>query len=419
LNAQNTENQSLENNPQETENRGTILNTLLNDWISLGNSETNRFDLGRLQPAATWNPSLEGLRLRTGVASNTRLHPHFFVRGYVAYGFRNQRLNYRGEAAWAFNNPVYHENEFPRNVLRFIYENDSYSFGDNNPRAPNDRLLFVNMRSQNAMTYRRFAELNYEKETLSGFAFNTWIRRSEITPAPGLYFSQADIRHNSLITSDIGITLRYAFGESFNQYRRTRRSTSLQSPVLFLSHTIGIDRFLGSTVGYHRTEFSAQKRFLLGTAGRLDVVGEAMRVWNAVPFPLLVYNNQHQRHLIEGSRFFLNHATEFMADEVYTLRFTFVGNDLLLSKIPVPNSLRLRESLGVRASYGRLSSRNESFLFDFPQYAGRYGNIPFVEGSIGLIVLGLLRVEYVHRFTYRDNLPPNAALGMVRVGVTL
>jgi hypothetical protein len=44
-----------------------------------------------------------------------------------------------------------------------------------------------------------------------------------------------------------------------------------------------------------------------------------------------------------------------------------------------------------------------------------------VEGSIGLTnILGLLRVEYVHRFTYR-NLPDGSLgkLGMVRVDVTL
>jgi hypothetical protein len=32
-------------------------------------------------------------------------------------------------------------------------------------------------------------------------------------------------------------------------------------------------------------------------------------------------------------------------------------------------------------------------------------------------LLGLLRIEYVHRFTYRDH--PDALLGRVRVDVTL
>jgi hypothetical protein len=151
------------------------------------------------------------------------------------------------------------------------------------------------------------------------------------------------------------------------------------------------------------------------------VVGEAVRVWNAVPFPLLAYNNQNIVHRIESPRFFLNHATEFMADEVYTARFTFVGDNLLFSRIPfVGDRLRIRELLAVRASYGRLSSRNYESMFAFPLYSRQYDNRPFVEGSIGLTnILGLLRVEYVHRFTYRDSEHPLGKLGMIRVDVTL
>ena len=424
---------AISTNAQETENQqesGIVqqaLDIIIGDWIPLGNRETNRFDYGRIQTTPSIN-HLEGFRLRAGVASNTRLHPNFFVRGYVAYGFRDERFKYRGEAAWAFNRPVYHENEFPRNLLRVIHENDIFSFGEMNARATHDRLLLTYVNSHNAMTYRTFTEIHYEKETLSGFAFMAWARRSEITSAPfttNLVVGEPPLFlfPGHLITSDVGISLRYAFDENYEQYRRRRRTASPRSPVLFLTHTVGIDGFLGSQVGYHRTQFSAQKRFPLGSIGRLDVVSEAIRVWNAVPFPLLAYNNQNIVHNIESPRFFLNHATEFMADELYTARFTFVGDNLLFSRIPfVGDRLRIRELLAVRASYGRLSERNQQSMFAFPPYWRKYGNRPFVEGSIGLTnILGLLRIEYVHRFTYREteHLHPLGKLGMIRVDVTL
>ncbi|WP_352423700.1 hypothetical protein [Proteiniphilum sp.] len=48
----------------------------------------------------------------------------------------------------------------------------------------------------------------------------------------------------------------------------------------------------------------------------------------------------------------------------------------------------------------------------------RCDNIPYIEGTIGITnILGLLRVEYVHRFTYRYH--PNALRGAFRVDVTL
>lgn len=111
-----------------------------------------------------------------------------------------------------------------------------------------------------------------------------------------------------------------------------------------------------------------------------------------------------------------------MADEQVTIRTTFVGDNLLLAKVPLLDRLGLRELLSLRASYGRLSDKNDpertQELYRFPALSHRYGDTPYMEGTIGITnILGLLRVEYVHRFTYRDH--PEALLGNVRVDVTL
>lgn len=71
---------------------GKAAKLVFNDWIPLGNPEINKFDFGRIQTLPTYNP-VEGVRLRAGVASNSRLSPHFFVKGYAAYGFKDQKFN--------------------------------------------------------------------------------------------------------------------------------------------------------------------------------------------------------------------------------------------------------------------------------------------------------------------------------------
>lgn len=151
-------------------------------------------------------------------------------------------------------------------------------------------------------------------------------------------------------------------------------------------------------------------------------MGELSKIWNTVPFPLLVYPNQRQRHHIENNAFFLSRALEFMADEQVTLRTTFVGEELLLARVPLLDRLGFRELLSVRVSYGRLSDKNDpertQELYRFPDLSRRYGSDPYLEGTIGITnILGLLRVEYVHRFTYRDH--PEALLGKIRIDVTL
>ena len=143
-----------------------------------------------------------------------------------------------------------------------------------------------------------------------------------------------------------------------------------------------------------------------------------------MPFPLLVYPNQRFKHHIDSNAFFLNRALEFVADEQYTIRTTFVGDDFILSKVPFFDDLGIKELISLRASYGKLSAKNDpllsssSLIYNFPPASYRYGSAPYVEGTFGITnILGLLRVEYVHRFTYREH--PDALLGKVWVDVTL
>lgn len=400
------------------------------DWLPMGRRDRNRFDFGRIQTIPTYNP-VEGARLRGGIASNARLSRHFFVKGYLAYGFRDRRLKYRGEAIWSFAEKAYHEDEFPKNNLRLAYENDLWSPGEMHPYALNDLLLVTYRRSKDEATYRNFAELSYEREYGNGLAPVARIRRSRLRPQGALSFvvPQGAVVANvpELVTSEASIQLRYSKREAYDQRRRRRIPLETTSPVFFLSHTIGNWKNPSGNAVWHRTDFSAQKRFFLRNAGRLDIVGEAMKVWSRVPFPLLVYPNQRYRHMIENNAFFLNRSLEFVADEQLTLRMTFVGDDLLLSKIPFLNLLKVGELVTLRAAYGGLGERNDpaspenslsGVLFRLPMESYRFGKLPYVEGTVGITnILGLLRVEYVHRFTYRNH--PDALLGAVRVDVTL
>jgi len=279
----------------------------MNDWIPLGDPETNKFDFGRIQTFPTYNP-IEGLRLRAGVASNSRFSPHLFLKGYVAYGFGDQQFKYRGEVTYSFARKAYHADEFPKNNLSMVYEKDLYSPGEIHPRSLNDLLLITYRRSENESTYRNFAEINYEREYKNGLAHTIWVRRARMVPQEGLRFENQIgdmiLVDDALHTAEVGLLLRYSLREAYLQQKRMRKPVEMTSPVFFLSHTIGRYDYFGDVKPWHRSELSVQKRFLIGSAGRLDAVGEVMKVWNKVPFPLLVYPNQRVRHHIENNAFF-------------------------------------------------------------------------------------------------------------------
>ncbi|MGI6073110.1 MAG: DUF5686 family protein [Fermentimonas sp.] len=392
------------------------------DWIALGKKESNKFDFGRLQTFPSYNP-IEGIRLRGGIASTTRFHPNMFLKGYVAYGFKDHKVKYRGELVYALNDRVYHDGEFPKNNISVVYENDLYSPGELHPRALNDLLLFTYRRSINQAMYRNFAEINWEREYENGFSPTIWLRKSRMVPEGELAFERNTdngiINDKALHTTAGGVILRYAYREAYEQDRRKRKPLEMTSPVFFIGYSMGRAEVFDETKYYNKLELSAQKRFSLGKYGRVDLIGEAMKVWNQVPFPLLLYPNQRFKHHIENVPFYMLQAMEFVADEQFSVRSILIGDDMFLSRVPLLNKLNAKELLSFKAIIGRLSKSNrENDLYQIPAMSFEYGSMPYMEASVGITsILGMLRIEYVHRITYRDH--PDAALGRIRVDVTM
>ena len=114
---------------------------------------------------------------------------------------------------------MYHEEEFPKNNLRLVYENDLYSPGEMHPRSPNDLLLITYRRSLNEATYRDFGEINYEREYRNGLAHTLWVRRSRLQPQGELVFEwlndEVVNRSDALNTAEVGIQLRYSVREAY------------------------------------------------------------------------------------------------------------------------------------------------------------------------------------------------------------
>lgn len=398
---------------------------VMNDWVALGNKETNKFDFGRLQTIPTLNP-IEGFRIRGGIASNSRLSPHFFTKGYIAYGFKDQKIKYRAEAIYSFNNKVYHDDEFPINKLSMIYEDDIYSPGEMHPRAMNDLLLVTYKRSKNETTYRNFAEINYDREYQNGFRHTLWLRKSYLRPQGNLHFNKLspDESYASAINnSELGISILWFGNKEYSQNKRIRTPLNITAPLILFSHSVGLKNFMGGETSYHRSELSLQKRFEIDDIATVDVVGEIAKVWNQVQFPLLVYPNQRHKFYIENNAFFLSRSLEFVADQQATLRASFVGNNLWLNKVDFLKKLGVKELISFRASYGSLSEKNiptkYNSLYAIPNQSHQYEyGIPYIEGAIGITnILGLFRLEYVHRFNYRNY--PNALLGALRLDIII
>ena len=106
---------------------------------------------------------------------------------------------------------------------------------------------------------------------------------------------------------------------------------------------------------------------------------------------------------------------EFLNDRFASMSISYDMNGKLFNRIPLLKNLKWREMFRIRALWGTLTDKNNPYksnnpdLFLFPTRDGVptshiMGDTPYIEASVGIYnIFKLLHVEYVHRFTYRDN----------------
>ncbi len=397
------------------------LTFLFTGWIPIRENEPPVF-YGPVNTTVSHN-ALEGLRLRTGAMTSAYLHPHLFATGYMAYGFRDKKLKYMGELEYSFKKKKEHPNEFPIHSLKVHYENDVYQYGQNYLHTNKDNIfLSIKRKRDDKIGYIKNAEFTYTRELYNHFSYQLTLRNRKNIASHLVPFEQATtidgITHTThteeLTQSEVELKLRWAPKEKFTQTKWNRYRVQPEHPVFTLTHTTGIKDVLGSDYNYQHTEFSFEKRFWFSAFGYTDCIIKAGKVWNQVPFPLLIMPNANLSYTIQKESYDLMNAMEFFNDEYASWDLTYYMNGLILNRIPLIRKLNWREVISCRGMYGRLSERNRpdpnntGALYRFPYENDEYHYLagkPYVEVGVGIEnIFRVLRIDYVRRLTYR-NLP--------------
>jgi hypothetical protein len=148
-----------------------------------------------------------------------------------------------------------------------------------------------------------------------------------------------------------------------------------------------------------------KKRVWLSAFGNVDVHLRAGKIWNKVPFPLLVMPNTNRSITIQPEAFHLMNPMEFVADQYLSLDATYHLKGLILNRIPIINLLQLREVVSFNAITGSLADKNNpnitDHLFLFPADVHTFRRQPYMEVSAGLEnVFGVLQFNYYRRLNY-------------------
>ncbi|MDH6533520.1 hypothetical protein M2101_000161 [Parabacteroides sp. PM5-20] len=390
----------------------------------------SQFDIGPMNTTFSTN-KLEGFRFRIGGVTTANLHPQWFASGYMAYGLNDRKLKYNAQLTYSFTKKEYHEKESPVNNLSLIQEYDVYTPGQDFLFTSKDNM-FVAWKVGEPVTqmqYIRKTMLQYDKEWLNGLSLKGWLRNENNEAAGTLqynkYMEDGSLFHiKDYTTSELGLQLRFAPGERAYNSRFGKESPinlSKDAPIFKISHQIGLKGVLGGDFHYNHTEVSAEKRIWLSSFGHIDLNVKAGKVWDQVPFPLLILPNTNQSITIQPETFAMMRALEFVTDQYASFYFTYYLKGWILNRVPLIKWFKLREVISVSGVYGGLTDKNNpeinpTGMFKLPDGTRPLGDTPYIEASIGLEnIFKILRIDYYRRLTYLNE--PNIKKGGVRIAL--
>lgn len=394
-----------------------ILKILVQGYISTG--KKSKFDFGPVNTLISYN-SMEGVRLRLGGMTTANLSPHWFARGYVAYGFKDKKIKYNAEIEYSLLRKKYHSREFPVNSLRAEYSYELDQIGQHYIYTNADNIfLSLKRKSSELALYRRLAGLTYQLELRNNLSVEAGFSHRIYESTPNLPFATTSgLRYSSYTLAGFRLRLRYAPGEKYMQAATYRYPINKDAPIFIISQEIVPRGMLGSRFTLNKTEVSFSKRFWFSAFGYLDCIIKGGKIWSKVDYPQLLWQNANLSYTIQPESYSLLNPMEFPMDYYGSIDLNYYANGLILNRIPLIKKLKLREVVGFKGLMGGLTSKNnpehnEGLMMFPPGVAtGRLSAKPYMELNAGLDnILTFLRLDFVWRLTYR-NLPEASRWGV-------
>ncbi|MDO4702695.1 DUF5686 and carboxypeptidase-like regulatory domain-containing protein [Tannerella sp.] len=390
---------------------GALINGYVQPW------ETNSpVEFGPVNTFISGN-ALEGARYRFGGTTTTNLSRRFFVDGYLAYGAGDKKFKGDLLVEYSFNNKQSFRKEYPFHYVRAEYRYDINQIGQHYLYTNADNVfMMLKRRKNNLITYMQKAELSYYHEHYNGLGYGITARH--LTEWASRYVPFTQIRPDGVTSfpvdhyrsAQLEVKLRWAPNEKFYQSRNYRYPITLDAPIITLSHTFARKGILGTDHHYNRTEIGVRKRFWMSPFGYVDLYAQAGKVWDKVPYPLLIIPNANLSYSIEPETYALMDPMEFINDRYASWEVTYFMNGALLNRLPLIKRLQLREVFAFRGWYGDLSDKNNPWkpgnegLYVFPENSYLMEKRPYMEISCGLDnIFKLIRLDYVWRLSYRDH----------------
>lgn len=382
--------------------------------IEIGNSGYfhigHGIDIGNIFQSFGYN-DIEGVRLRGGFRTYHGKNDMWRIQGYTAYGFRDQKWKFGGEAKYMFNK----ENRF---MIGAGYRKDVLQLGVQ--LTTDEGIMTRSFASSSVLNSGETTSMSSVNQTNIFTSIEPWknfqvrldattqnIKSADSNLFNINYYRQGVLR-NDLNDTRFTTTLIFRPGIKFSTYGvdRYELTALATNPSIILKYTKGMGGVFNSDYNYNKLQFYYYQPVILGNWGRLFANVEVGKNFDALPLALQNVMPANQSYGLVRGVFSLMNYYEFVADSYAVMFLEHHFNGKILSQIPLIKKLKLREVAFFRSGIGSL--KPETISMNAGNLNLSAPNKPYYEYGFGIENIGwgnfrLLRLDFNWRGNYLNH----------------
>ena len=345
------------------------------------------------------NP-VEGDRFRISLGT-PRSIKDAHITGFVAYGDKDKRFKYGFTGIWLLQ-------RHPRMYLYGYYVHDIDQTTNYYDQLGSDNIFSSLFRKPGVPWKLAFSDderLEFYKEYFSGFSHKLILQHRQFTPYSPLPSANifTDYKGNpsaSVISSEAGIELRYAFKEKYVEGQYLRVNLGSKYPIVDFEADAGIKNVLNSAYQYQKTLLSVTESINIPPLGHLYYNVFAGKYFGTLPYPLLSIQPGNEYLYYNKYAFEMMNTYEFISDQYvgFNLEHSIGGG--IFNHIPLLKKLKFRQFWTAKGVIGSLDKDNETLNlskgYPFRILQGQ----PYLELGTGVSnIFRIFRIDFDWRVT--------------------
>jgi len=367
-------------------------------FFASGVAKVGPFEFGPYWSTYSYN-QIEGNRFRFSMGTTPKLFKDIYLNGYIAYGTIDKRVKYNMNGLWLLDrNPrMYLYASYTHDIDRGLNYYDNVGF---------DNFLSIAVRKPGIPRKFLFTDqgrFEFFRATRSGFSpmvamvykrFHTY----DPLPKTELFTYAQGINTDGIISSEVNLSLRYAYQERFLEGNYYRTSLGSKYPTAEVRLALGMKGILNSGYEYKKVSFTISDNVKIAPLGSLYVNVFGGKYYGTLPFPLLEIHPGNETYVYNKYAFSMMNQFEFLSDEYIGINLEHSIGGGIFKYIPLIKKLHLRQFWTAKAITGGLNADNAAFNFNKGYTFSTLHNNPYVELGTGIEnILRLFRVDLVWR----------------------